>query len=181
MKIDRDKLIEEVSIKDAPEKIWLNIGDTDINEVKENGWKWNDLAEITWCSDKIDQCDIPYIRADLVSAHAIALQSEVRSMQTEQINLEAECLDRGITEYDPRSELLVFKGGSVLDILNKIKAIYADKSTSTVTSMQGDSEPFGYLSKDGIFYSNERFKFLQFALEGFTPLFTHDSQLKNKG
>jgi hypothetical protein len=56
-----------ISVPTAPIKIWLCIGDTDFEEVEREGWKWNDLAEVTWSTDRIDQCDIPYIRADLAA------------------------------------------------------------------------------------------------------------------
>jgi hypothetical protein len=56
-----------ISVPTAPKKIWLCIGDTDFDEVEREGWKWNDLAEVTWSTDRIDQCDIPYIRADLAA------------------------------------------------------------------------------------------------------------------
>jgi hypothetical protein len=58
---------EAVAIQSAPKKIWLNIGDTDPEEVAENNWQWDQLSDVTWCQDKIDQCDIPYIRADQVT------------------------------------------------------------------------------------------------------------------
>jgi hypothetical protein len=69
---------EAVAIPSAPKEIWLNIGDTDPEEVAENNWQWDQLSDVTWCQDKIDQCDIPYIRADQVPNYNLtaSLQAE---------------------------------------------------------------------------------------------------------
>jgi hypothetical protein len=50
----------------------------------------------------------------------------------EVVDLEKECLDRGITEYDPRTECLIFKASSVKDVLNQIKQLYTTPSPSNV-------------------------------------------------
>ena len=70
----------QISVLDSPKKIWLNIGDTDFEEVKENNWRWDDMAKITWCSEKIDQCDIPYIRADLAPLSTEVLVEALREI-----------------------------------------------------------------------------------------------------
>ena len=45
--LDKAEVSDPVAIPTAPEKIWLNIGDTDLAEIKENNWQWNELSEIT--------------------------------------------------------------------------------------------------------------------------------------
>lgn len=45
----------------APERIWLVIGDLD------QDCKFDDLAEVTWCSDQVGNQDIEYVRADTVT------------------------------------------------------------------------------------------------------------------
>ena len=64
----------KIAMQDAPENIWLNLGDTDL---KESGWAWNDQLGVTWCEDRIDAGDIPYIRADL--ALALPVSNEVKA------------------------------------------------------------------------------------------------------
>ena len=44
-------------MKHIPNKIYLNIG-CDPKEVED----FNELSEVTWCADKIGDCDIEYIR-----------------------------------------------------------------------------------------------------------------------
>lgn len=50
----------------------------------------------------------------------------------EVVDLEKECLDRGITEYDSLTECLIFKASSVKDVLNQIKQLYTTPSQSNV-------------------------------------------------
>jgi hypothetical protein len=78
-----------ISVPTAPKKIWLCIGDTDFDEVEREGWKWNDLAEVTWATDRIDQCDIPYIRADLA-----APQQAIPEFTAEDLEMFADNADR---------------------------------------------------------------------------------------
>ena len=52
-------------MSDAPEKIWLQIGDDELctySEAMKAG------ADVSWCHEQIFQYDIEYIRADLVAA-----------------------------------------------------------------------------------------------------------------
>ena len=44
-------------MKHIPNKIYLNIG-CDPKDVED----FNDLSEVTWCADKIGDCDIEYTR-----------------------------------------------------------------------------------------------------------------------
>ena len=87
--LDKAEVSEPVAIPTAPEKIWLNIGDTDLAEIKENNWQWNELSEITWCQDKIDQCDIPYIRADLAYTAPPNLEAKIAELEAEIARLKA--------------------------------------------------------------------------------------------
>ena len=87
--LDKAEVSEPVAIPTAPEKIWLNIGDTDLAEIKENNWQWNELSEITWCQDKIDQCDIPYIRADLVYTAPPNQSAKIAELEAEIARLKA--------------------------------------------------------------------------------------------
>ena len=88
--LDKAEVSEAVAIPTAPEKIWLNIGDTDLAEIKENNWQWNELSEITWCQDKIDQCDIPYIRADLVYTAPPNQSAKIAELEESNSNLKSQ-------------------------------------------------------------------------------------------
>ena len=87
--LDKAEVSDPVAIPTAPEKIWLNIGDTDLAEIKENNWQWNELSEITWCQDKIDQCDIPYIRADLAYTSPPNQSAKIAELEAEIARLNA--------------------------------------------------------------------------------------------
>lgn len=47
------------NIKNLPDKIYLNLGDLE----GEKGVDFNEIAlEVAWCTDKIDETDVPYFR-----------------------------------------------------------------------------------------------------------------------
>lgn len=48
-----------VAWSDAPKLIYLQVCEDDVCEVP-----FNDHSEVSWCQDKINDSDIPYIRAD---------------------------------------------------------------------------------------------------------------------
>jgi hypothetical protein len=64
--------IEPVVFADAPERIYLCIGDGTEEEFALHDGGFQSLHEVTWCEDKQDKFDIPYVRADAITA----LQSE---------------------------------------------------------------------------------------------------------
>jgi hypothetical protein len=65
----------EVAYKDAPARIWLNLGDCTAEEIAANNAGWNGLTEVTWCESKMDQFDIPYVRADLAPPSSPAIET----------------------------------------------------------------------------------------------------------
>jgi hypothetical protein len=67
---------EAVTYPDAPERIWLNLGDCTAEEIASNNAGWNGLTDVTWSSSKMDQFDIPYIRADLATSPVKPTDSE---------------------------------------------------------------------------------------------------------
>jgi hypothetical protein len=48
---------DKESIRDVPDKIYLQIGDEIPNSVN-----FKDLDEVTWCEDRINENDIEYVR-----------------------------------------------------------------------------------------------------------------------
>jgi hypothetical protein len=54
----------------APERIWLVVGDLD------QDCKFDDLDEVTWCSDQVCNQDIEYVRADTVTDLRASLRRE---------------------------------------------------------------------------------------------------------
>ena len=50
-------------IPNAPERIYLQLGDDPPDEFPHG-------HDVTWCVDKIDECDIEYVRADLFEQQA---------------------------------------------------------------------------------------------------------------
>jgi hypothetical protein len=64
---------EETKIINAPERIWLQVGDDfEPGEVDFSG-----LEGVTWCQDNISDTDIEYVRSDRV-ASAVVPDSLVR-------------------------------------------------------------------------------------------------------
>ena len=51
----------EKVIKNFPEQIYLQCGDCSCEEVID----YNEMAEVSWCEDRIDDDDVRYVRADL--------------------------------------------------------------------------------------------------------------------
>ena len=51
---------EETKIINAPERIWLQVGD----DFEPGEVDFNSLSEVTWCQDNINGTDIEYVRAD---------------------------------------------------------------------------------------------------------------------
>jgi hypothetical protein len=74
-------------------------------------------------------------------------QASRQSSQSEPVDLEKECLSRGIIEFDPRGEYLVFKPSSVTDVLEAIADIYLAAPQQAI--------PFGWLIRGG---NDERYK-----------------------
>jgi SpoVK/Ycf46/Vps4 family AAA+-type ATPase len=68
-------------ITNAPERIWLQVGCDD--EVGEIDWKELSHAEVSWCSEKIDNTDIEYVRADLLTAVRSALMDKLKELRNE--------------------------------------------------------------------------------------------------
>ncbi len=55
----------------APERIYINVGDID------EDCDFAELYELLWCTDKIDDADIAYVRADTVDTLiAAAIEAE---------------------------------------------------------------------------------------------------------
>ena len=67
-------------VLDAPKRIWLTYGDLpgDTSHLIIM-----DTAEVLWCDTKIDDSDVPYVRADLHEA----LEARVTKMEAALRNL----------------------------------------------------------------------------------------------
>lgn len=50
-------------MKNIPKKIYLQVGDLNPEEVKDIDF--NDLAEVSWCSDRIYKSDIEFVLSDV--------------------------------------------------------------------------------------------------------------------
>lgn len=61
---DDDDVVVPPKVIDAPERIWLNVGDI------ERDCTFDELSsnEVSWCWHQVDQADVAYIRADTVPA-----------------------------------------------------------------------------------------------------------------
>lgn len=54
------------TIRTAPERIWLQVGDQ--GHYHSEPFPSN-TSEVTWCADSVVACEVPYVRADLVGKH----------------------------------------------------------------------------------------------------------------
>lgn len=66
------------TIRTAPERIWLQIGD---DEHYSSEPFPSNTESVTWCRDSVTGCEVPYVRADLLNQRAPAtpLLDQVRS------------------------------------------------------------------------------------------------------
>jgi hypothetical protein len=54
-------------MKNLPEKIYLQIGEeADINDT----FDFNELVGVSWCSDKIEESDVEFVRSDIAEQMA---------------------------------------------------------------------------------------------------------------
>lgn len=51
-------MTEETKIINAPERIWLQVGD----DFEPGDVDFNSLSEVTWCQDNVHSTDIEYVR-----------------------------------------------------------------------------------------------------------------------
>lgn len=63
----------------APERIWLQVSDDEV-DLQEPFPKPSDDCFVTWCRDSALNCEVEYVRADLVRA---ALRNERRKFEYE--------------------------------------------------------------------------------------------------
>lgn len=49
-------------MKNIPDKIYLILGDIDLNDIDE----FKELSEVTWCEDKVFDSDIEYKREETI-------------------------------------------------------------------------------------------------------------------
>lgn len=61
-------------MKEAPRKIYLQIGDHNYDDL--------DHEEVTWCSDRNDDSDIEYIRTDINEEMLEALKKDCKRFET---------------------------------------------------------------------------------------------------
>ena len=52
------------TIRTAPERIWLQIGDQSHYHSEPFP---SDTSEVSWCADSVIACEVPYVRADLLT------------------------------------------------------------------------------------------------------------------
>lgn len=50
------------TIRTAPERIWLQVGDQEHYHSEPFP---RDTSEVSWCADSVVSCEVPYVRADL--------------------------------------------------------------------------------------------------------------------
>ena len=86
-------------VLEAPDRIFLNVGDlSDIDDPA----LFKNLDEVKWCGERIDEHDIEYVRADLLSA-SIADTAGAKPIYQERATLiSSTWFDVSITEYRER-------------------------------------------------------------------------------
>ena len=52
------------TIRTAPERIWLQVGDQSHYHSEPFP---SDTSEVSWCADSVIACEVPYVRADLLT------------------------------------------------------------------------------------------------------------------
>lgn len=52
------------TIRTAPERIWLQVGDQSHYHCEPFP---SDTSEVSWCADSVIACEVPYVRADLLT------------------------------------------------------------------------------------------------------------------
>ena len=52
------------TIRTAPERIWLQVGDQSHYHSEPFP---SDTSEVSWCADSVTGCEVPYVRADLAA------------------------------------------------------------------------------------------------------------------
>ena len=65
------------TIRTAPERIWLQVGDQSHYHSEPFP---NNTSEVTWCSDSVVACEVPYVRADLVGNIPAPVGGEMRTV-----------------------------------------------------------------------------------------------------
>jgi hypothetical protein len=81
-------------MKNLPEKIYLQIGEeADINDDID----FNELVGVSWCSDKIEESDVEFVRSDI--AEQMAKEFALFAVQNAKRGTENEC-DELFTEYE---------------------------------------------------------------------------------
>ncbi|MBS3776883.1 MAG: hypothetical protein KGY70_16920 [Bacteroidales bacterium] len=58
-------------MKNIPEKIYLQV-----DPENENPYNFNELREVTWCRDRINENDIEYIRRDKIKEYLCNQQNQ---------------------------------------------------------------------------------------------------------
>jgi hypothetical protein len=71
-------------VVNTPERIWLQVGCDD--EVGEIEWKELSHSDVSWCAQKIDNTDIEYVRADLLTTARQAVWDEVLLIANEHLD-----------------------------------------------------------------------------------------------
>ena len=80
------------NMKNLPEKIYLQIGEeSDIDDID-----FNELVGVSWCSDKIEESDVEFVRSDI--ARNVAKEFALFAVQNAKRGTENEC-DELFTEY----------------------------------------------------------------------------------
>lgn len=70
---EESEIVQNIRLT-APKRIFLNVGPDESLDAPGD-FKDLDLAEVTWCEDGQENCDVEYVRADLVASHASLLEA----------------------------------------------------------------------------------------------------------
>ncbi|MFM5015275.1 hypothetical protein ACEUBZ_00305 [Aeromonas veronii] len=81
------------TIRTAPERIWLQVGD----QVGDGDHQFPEHHdEVTWCADSVVACEVPYVRADLVG-HVVSQPLRLLIQMTDILKM---CRSALITAYE---------------------------------------------------------------------------------
>lgn len=92
--IVKNEELNDLPISNTPDSIFLNMGDLYVGA--ETKYDFNNLEDISWCSNSNGLCDIEYIRKDLV-------KKEIKNLITHQKEL-AKQLEKLEIPYEFRAD-----------------------------------------------------------------------------
>lgn len=140
---------EDTVIKNAPREIYLNFGDLDSGE----SYDYKNLDGVTFCEDKIDRCDIKYIRED-----------ETKYIGITDINDKKIYADSHIVEFNCVADDIVLTGYFTYNIEHQImtiKLLTLNGDDITEKDKDNFSDWWGLFFEDGnlVYYSQNKVGF----------------------